>query len=123
MGHCNWKWDQASSRYSTYEQELLSGVLVLSSPARILNGNKIVWLCDQKAVESFVKGSPPENPRIIRWWTFLNQLKLKVHHLAGAKNELADFISRNNFERKYQLEWEALAEEALQGWTCRLAKR
>ena len=31
LGHWNWKWNQARSNYSTYEQELLAGMLVLSS--------------------------------------------------------------------------------------------
>ena len=31
LGHCNWKWNQARSNYSTYDQELLAGMLVLSS--------------------------------------------------------------------------------------------
>ena len=31
LGHWNWKWNQAGSNYSTYDQELLAGMLVLSS--------------------------------------------------------------------------------------------
>ena len=31
LGHWNWKWNQARSNYSTYDQELLAGMLVLSS--------------------------------------------------------------------------------------------
>ena len=31
LGHWNWKWNQARSNYSTYHQELLAGILVLSS--------------------------------------------------------------------------------------------
>ena len=31
VGHWNWKWNQARGNYSTYEQELLVGMLVLSS--------------------------------------------------------------------------------------------
>ena len=53
LGHWNWKWSGARSRYATYEQELLAGILVLSGQSRIFNRNKIAWLCDQKAVESF----------------------------------------------------------------------
>ena len=30
LGHWNWKWNQARGDYSTYEQELLAGMLVLS---------------------------------------------------------------------------------------------
>ena len=31
LGHWNWKWNQARGNYSTYEQELLAVMLVLSS--------------------------------------------------------------------------------------------
>ena len=31
LGHWNWKWNQARSNYSTYDQELLAGMLLLSS--------------------------------------------------------------------------------------------
>ena len=30
LGHWKWKWNQARGNYSTYEQELLAGMLVLS---------------------------------------------------------------------------------------------
>ena len=35
LGHWNWKWNQARSNYSTYDQELLAGILVLSSQSRL----------------------------------------------------------------------------------------
>ena len=53
LGHWNWKWNQARSNYSTYDQELLAGMLVLSSQSRLLRSNPIVWLCDQEPVKSF----------------------------------------------------------------------
>ena len=31
LGHWNWKWNQARSDYSTYDQELLAGMFLLSS--------------------------------------------------------------------------------------------
>ena len=34
--------------YSTYEQELLAAMLVLSSESRLLESNPVVWLCDQE---------------------------------------------------------------------------
>ena len=42
VGHWNWKWNQARSNYSTYDQELLAGMLVLSSQSRLLGTNPIV---------------------------------------------------------------------------------
>ena len=59
LGHWNWKWNQARSNYSTYDRELLAGMLVLSSQSRLLGSNPIVWLCDQEPVKSFQKGPPP----------------------------------------------------------------
>ena len=42
LGHWNWKWNQAQSNYSTYDRELLPGMLVLSSQSRLLGTNPIV---------------------------------------------------------------------------------
>ena len=36
VAHWNWKWNQAKANYSTYEQEFLAGMLVLSSEYRLL---------------------------------------------------------------------------------------
>ena len=66
LGHWNWKWNQARGNYSTYEQELLAGMLVLSSQARLLGSNPVVWLCDQEPVRSFQKGPPPEKAKLRR---------------------------------------------------------
>ena len=112
LGHWNWKWNQARGNYSTYEQELLVGMLVLSSQARLLGSNPVVWLCDQEPVHTFQKGSPPEKAKLRRWWTYLSQLRLTVHHIQGAKKECADYISRNNFDALIGARSEALAKEA-----------
>ena len=50
LGHWNSKWNQARGNYSTYEQELLAGMLVLSSQARLLGSSPVVWLCHQELV-------------------------------------------------------------------------
>ena len=55
LGHWNWKWKQARSKYSTYNQELLAGMLVLSFQCGLLGTNPIVWLCDQEPVKTFQK--------------------------------------------------------------------
>ena len=48
LGHLNWKWNQTLGNYSIYERELLAGMLVLSSQARLSGSNPVVWLCDQE---------------------------------------------------------------------------
>ena len=114
LGHWNWKWNQARSNYSTYDQELLAGMLVLSSQSRLLGSNPIVWLCDQEPVKSFQKGPPPEKAKLKRWWIYLSQFRPTVHHILGIKNELSDYISRNNFYALIGESSEAPAKEAFQ---------
>ena len=72
----------------------------------------MVWLCDQELVRSFQQGPPPEKAKLRRWWTYLSQLRLTVHHIQGVKNECADYISRNNFDALIGARSEALAKEA-----------
>ena len=91
----------------------MAGVLVMSAQYRMFGGNRVVWLCDQKAVETFLAGNPPVNPRLLRWCTFWGQMKLKVFHLAGVKNELLDFTSRRNFEARVGVDVEELAQDAM----------
>ena len=42
LGHWNWKWNQTRSNYSTYDQELLAGMLLLSLQSRLLGSNPTV---------------------------------------------------------------------------------
>ena len=72
----------------------------------------MVWLCDQEPVRTFQKGPPPEKAKLRRWWTYLSQLRLTVHHIHGVKNECADYISCNNFDALIDARSEVLAKEA-----------
>ena len=115
LGHWNGKWNQARSNYSTYDQELLAGMLVPSSPSRPLGSNPIVWLCYHEPLKSLQKGPPPEKAKLKRWRTYPSQLTLTVHHIPGIKNELSDYMPRNNFDALMGECSEALAEESFQG--------
>ena len=89
-------------------------MLMLSSQSRLLGSNPIVWLCDQEPVKSFQKGPPPEKAKLQRWSTYLSQFRLTLHHIPGIKNELSDYISRNNFDAPIVESSEALAKDAFQ---------
>ena len=114
LGHWNSEWNEARSNYSTYDQELLVGMLVPSSQSLLLGSNPIVWLCDQEPVKTFQKGPPPEKAGLKRSWTYLSQFRQTVHHIPGKKNELSDYISRNNFDALIGESSEALAREVFQ---------
>ena len=72
----------------------------------------MVWLCEQEPVRTFQKRPPPEKAKLGRWWTYLSQLLLTVHHIQGVKNECADYISRNNFDDMIGARSEELAKGA-----------
>ena len=74
----------------------------------------MAWLCDQESTETFLKGAPPENRKLRRWWTFLPQPKLSIYRVPGLKNELCDWLSRENFDEKISASSEALSREAFQ---------
>ena len=114
LGHWNWKWNQARSNYSTYDQELQARVLLLSSQSRLLGTSPIIWLCDQEPVKTFQKGPPSEKAKLKHCWTYLSQFRLTVHHIQGIKNVMADYISRMNFDALLGESSEALAKEAFQ---------
>ena len=113
-GHWNWKWSSTRANYSRYERQLLSGVLLISGQSRLFGSNSVVWLCDQGSTETFLKGGPPENRKLRRWWTFLAQLKLNIYRVLGLRNELCDWLSCENVDEKISAISEALSREAFQ---------
>ena len=46
IGHWNGKWSSTRANYSTYERELLSGILLISGKSGLFGSNSVVWLCD-----------------------------------------------------------------------------
>ena len=87
-------------------------MLVLSSQSRLLGSNPVVWLFDQEPVGTLQKGPLPEKAKLRRWWTYLSQLRLSVHHIQGIKNECADYCSRRNLDDMIGARSEELAKEA-----------
>ena len=87
LGHRNWKWNSARSRYHTYEQELSGRVLLLASQHRILGSNPITWLCDQDSVKYFMDRPRPHGKRLRRWWLYLSKLRFATFHIPGIKKK------------------------------------
>ena len=84
-------------------------------PSRVcLALGPFVWLCDQDPVKTFQKGLPPEKAKLKRWWTYLSQFRLTVNNIQGIKNEMSEYISRNNYGVPLGESSEALAKEAFQ---------
>ena len=111
IGHGNWKWNSTGANYSTYERELLSGILLLSGQECLLGTNPLVWFCDQESTEYFLKGDPPENRTLWHWWTYFAQLCLNIYRVLGLKNELCKWLSRESFDDKISASCDQLSRE------------
>jgi putative transposase len=112
LGNWNWKWSETRAKYHIWELEMLAGVLALAANYRIVAGKPIVWMTDNEALTKFLDQEPPVNKRQRRWYVYLSQFPLKIHHLAGAKNELADYMSRELVEHTIGCPLDHLAKEA-----------
>ena len=71
-------------------------------------------------MKSFQKGPPPQKAKLKHRWTYLSQFRLTVHHIPVIKNEMSEYISRNNFDALIGESSEALAKEAFQHMDVRL---
>ena len=89
-------------------------MLVLSSQSRLRGTNPIFWLCDQEPGKTFQKGPAPEKAKKKRWWTYLSQFRLTIHHIQGIKNATVDYVSCNNFDALLCESSDALAKAAFQ---------
>ena len=89
-------------------------MLVLSPQSQLFGCEPIVCLCDQEQQKSFQKRPSPEKKKLKRWCTYVSQFRLTVRHIPGIKNELSDYILRNNFDALNGESSGALAKEALQ---------
>ena len=85
IGYWNTKWSSTRANYSTYERELLPGILLLSGQRRLLGTNLMVGLFDQECREYFLKGDAPENQKLRRLRTYFAQLRLKICRAPGLK--------------------------------------
>ena len=54
----------------------------------------------------------PKQKTVRRWWVFLSQLRLAVHHIQGLKNELSDYLSRNSLDERLGQSSEEMAKDA-----------
>ena len=89
--------NSAQQKYPTGEQELLSIVETLKEFKNILLGQNIIVHTDHKNL-LYEKSS---SNRVIRWRLLFEEFAPTFLHIAGAKNVVADALSRldANFEK------------------------
>ena len=88
------KLNSAQKNYSVIEKECLAIVLSVEHFEYYLSGcPEITVFCDHSPL-SFLNSMNTKNQRITRWFLFLQKFNLKIQHIAGKDNVLADTLSR-----------------------------
>ncbi|RDX70335.1 Retrovirus-related Pol polyprotein from transposon 17.6, partial [Mucuna pruriens] len=79
--------------YATIEKELLAIVFALYKFCSYLLGSKIIVFSDHAALRFLLK-KPDAKPRLIRWILLLQEFDIEIRDEKGAKNPVADHLSR-----------------------------
>ena len=85
--------DAAQANYTTTEKELLAIVFALDKFRSYLLGSKVVVFTNHAALKFLLK-KPEAKPRLIRWMLLLQEFHIEIRDKSGAKNLMADRLSR-----------------------------
>ncbi|RDX86171.1 Retrovirus-related Pol polyprotein, partial [Mucuna pruriens] len=85
--------DSAQLNYTTTEKELLVIVFALDKFRSYLLGSKIIVFSDHAALRFLLK-KPNAKLRLIRWILLLQEFNIEIKDKKGAKNSIADHLSR-----------------------------
>ncbi len=91
------KFNDTQTRWSTYEQELFGVIYCLSRPELAplfrLHPDLTVHTDHRNLV--YLDRSAPSNKKILRWKLLLADYPVKIVHVSGAENVVADVLSRH----------------------------
>ncbi|RDX91872.1 hypothetical protein CR513_26071, partial [Mucuna pruriens] len=85
--------DSAQQNYTTTKKKLLAIVFALDKFRSYLLGSRIIIFYDHAALRYLLK-KPDAKPRLIRWMLLLQEFDIEIRDKKGAKNSVADHLSR-----------------------------
>ena len=81
------------TRYAVIEREALAIVWGLQKLSRFLLGTEFVLQTDHAPL-TCITGGRTQNARLTRWALILQQFSFKIEYIKGARNNVADYLSR-----------------------------
>ena len=88
------KFNETQQRWSTVEQELYAIVASLLHFSTYLRGHHPVTVLTDHMPLSFLERAKLHNKKLLRWSFILQEYNLKIKHIPGKSNILADALSR-----------------------------
>jgi hypothetical protein len=85
--------DAAQKNYATTEKEFLAVVFACDKFRPYIANSKVTIHTDRAAIR-YLMENKDANPRLIRWVFFLQEFDLHIVDRKGAKNPIADNLSR-----------------------------
>lgn len=89
----------AEYNYMTTEQEGLALASALNKFKLILTGRTVYVSTDHRAL-TFLGTCAQSSRRIARWMELFNRFDLKLEYISGARNQIADLLSRQPADLK-----------------------
>lgn len=84
----------SEKKYTTTEREALAIFFTLKKFRHYLLGSRFLLRTDHKCLATLLQWKDPTG-RLSRWLIYISQFDVKIEHIAGEKNVVADFLSRN----------------------------
>ena len=94
VGYFSKKLNRYQLNYSTVEKEALALVLALDHSMNILSPSECLQVHTDHNPLVFLDKMKNKNQKLMRWSLMLQSYRLKIDHINGAKNKVADALSR-----------------------------
>lgn len=96
LGFYSKKLNNAQTKYSTYDRELLAIYMAIKHFRYVIEGRDLTVLTDHKPLTYALskKESKSDSPRRLRQLDFIAQFCTKINYVEGKSNSAADFLSR-----------------------------
>jgi hypothetical protein len=87
------KLTQTQRNYSVIERESYAVIHALNKFDHLIHNTDIVLYVDHNPL-TYITQCAPSSPKLMRWALSLTRYRIKIHHLGGKNNIVADYLSR-----------------------------
>ncbi|MDW0172016.1 MAG: reverse transcriptase family protein, partial [Nitrososphaeraceae archaeon] len=87
------KFDSCQKKWSTIDKEAFSLIYSLENFEHIIFGCRVIVYTDHNPLQ-YLSDIVPKSPKLSRWALAIQKFNIKIHHIQGKQNLVADSLSR-----------------------------